>query len=202
MELEPADSTAPAKRDGWSLGIGCAGHLVAAIVAVLLAIAFLVPLVEESRWAFTTVVPERICADGQTGSCLERFPARVVAANDTKFWVVYDDARRGRSIELEDGVVPRVGSRVILEQWKSRLVSVVDGHGRRRHTGQWPQRGHDFFEAIAALVGVLLSAGAIAGMTFWARRVPDSDGGESEAGSGALDSPPRRLEAEGLMTED
>lgn len=202
MELEQVDSTAPAKRDGWSYGIGCAGHLVAGIVAVLLAIAFLVPLIEESRWAFTTVVPERICADGQTGSCLDRFPARVVAANDTKFWVVYDDARRGRSIELEDGVVLRVGSRIILEQWKSRLVSVVDGHERRWHTGQWPHRGHDFFEAVAALIGVLLSAGAIAGMAFWAARLPDADGDKDDDGSDALGSPSRQLGPEGLTAED
>jgi hypothetical protein len=192
----------PAKRNSWSFGVGCAGHLVAGIVALLLGIALLVPLIEESRWAFTTVVPGRICADGQTGSCMERFPARVVAADRSKFWVTYDDARRGRQVELEDGFAPPVGSRIVLEQWKSRLVSVVDARDRRRHTGQWPRRDHDFFEALAALVGFLAAAGAIAALTLWAARVPGSDSEESEPGPAGLAASRRQLEPEALDTED
>jgi hypothetical protein len=60
-------------------------HIGAGATLAFIALGFLVPAIEETHWAFTTVVPTRICGDGQTGSCVTRKSALVVAANGSRF---------------------------------------------------------------------------------------------------------------------
>jgi hypothetical protein len=68
------------------------------------------------------------------------------------------------------GLAPAVGSRVVLERWNGRLVSVVDAERRRRHAEEWPRRVHDLLEAGGALVVVIGAPVAICWGLLAARR--------------------------------
>jgi hypothetical protein len=136
-------------------------HIAAGVVLALTALGFLVAAIEETRWAFTTVVPARLCGDGQGGPCVTRTPALVVAANGSRFTASYDEARRARGVHVVDGPAPAVGSHVVLEEWKDRLVSVLGPSGQRRHAEEWPDLRHDLGEGLGAILGLLLSGGAL-----------------------------------------
>ena len=136
-------------------------HVAAGAWLALLVLAFSVPAIEETRWAFTEVVPDRVCADGESGSCVARTAALVVAADESRFTVSYDDARRARSVHVVDGPAPPVGTHVVLEEWKDRLVSVLPASGSRRHAQNWPNRRRDLAEGLSAIGGILLTASTL-----------------------------------------
>jgi hypothetical protein len=94
---------------------------------VVLTIACLTWAAQDTGWAFTTVVPSRICADERTGGCLSRIAARVVAADGSRFFVSYDDAHHTREVTVVEGPAPRVGAHVVLAEWKGRRVLFSGG---------------------------------------------------------------------------
>jgi hypothetical protein len=66
--------------------VAICGGLIA--VYVILAITAVV----ESRWAFTDVVPERVCTAGQRHACMIQSPAQVTALYGRAFTVSLDRA--------------------------------------------------------------------------------------------------------------
>jgi hypothetical protein len=140
---------------GGAMFLAFCGGLIA--VYVILAIT----AVRESRWAFTDVMPERVCTAGQRHNCMIRTPAQVTAQYGRAFTVSLDRAPYVDDVDTLKGPAPAVGSRVVLERWNGRLVSVVDAQRGRRHAEEWPRRVHDLLEAAAALVVVMGAPAAI-----------------------------------------
>jgi hypothetical protein len=137
-----------------------------------LAVVLLVAAVNETRWTFTHVRIERICKAGQHGDCLLRTPGLVKSVDDLGFTIAIDRPPYTRHITALSDPSPRVGARVVTEDWHGRLVSVVDPEEGRRHTDQWPSPAKDAAEALLAW-GVLLFIPTLVGVSSlgkWRKR--------------------------------
>lgn len=132
------------------VGYAIGGLMLLVAVALLIVI-----VVNESRWAFTTVSPTHMCAHGRRNNCLIRTPARVKLVDGRWFNATTDRAPYHRDATLSHGAAPAVGSVVVMEDWNGRLVSVFDPGRGRRHTKQWPNMRRDLVEAATALTALL-----------------------------------------------
>jgi hypothetical protein len=139
------------------LGFAVGGALLLGVVAFLIAgyLFLAMQAVVESRWAFTEVRAERICATGHHHDCLVRTPGLATNVIGFKFDVSLDVAPYAIYVKSLGGPPPSAGSQVVVEEWNGRLVSVVDAEHGRRHAEEWPRRWHDLSEAGAALVVVI-----------------------------------------------
>jgi hypothetical protein len=131
----------------WAIAGGLFGLVI--VAAVIMA------AVNETRWTFTRVNPEHACTVGQSGDCLTRTRGVVTSGDDYGFTVAIDRAPYRREVTSLDNPGPPVGSRVVMEDWHGRLVSVVDSARGRRHTNQWPHPVKDALEALAAWAALL-----------------------------------------------
>jgi hypothetical protein len=150
-EDKPWSETGPFEKIwivAWSI-VG--GVLLLTIVALLIGV-----VVNETRWTFTRVNPERVCKGREHGHCLIATRGRVTSVDYQGFTVSIDRAPYRRYVTSLSGQQPKIGTQVILEDWHDRLVSVVDPVRGRRTTNQWPNPRKDALEALAALGALLL----------------------------------------------
>jgi hypothetical protein len=132
------------------------GYIVGGVFALSFVAVLISIVVNETRWTFTTVTPNRVCANGQHSNCLQRMPGRVKLVDGSWFNATVDRAPYLRDATLSHGPAPAVGSAVVFEDWNRRLVSVFDPASGRRHTRQWPNPRKDIIEAAVALAFLLL----------------------------------------------
>lgn len=132
------------------------GWLIMGAVLLGFAVTFMTIAVDEARWTFVKVAPNRVCAHGQRGNCLIRESGRVKEADGSWFTVTIDRSPYIRDATLSHEPAPDVGSVVVLEDWNGRLVSVLDHTRGRLHTVQWPNPAKDLLEAGVALTAVLV----------------------------------------------
>jgi hypothetical protein len=138
-------------EQGWVVLWGVVGGvLVLALVALLVAVA-----VNETRWTFTTVHTERVCSAGHHGDCITRTRGLVKSIDEAGFTVAIDRAPYRRTVTSLIDPAPAVGTRVSMEDWHGRLVSIVTPARGRLHTNQWPSPRKDASEALAAWAALL-----------------------------------------------
>jgi len=150
------------------LGYLIGGTLTAALIAGYLALAM--QAVVESRWAFTNVSPERVCAPDERHDCMVRLPGTVSSRDGATFSVTVERRPYSCSLGTLRSAPPAPGSQVVVETWNSRLVSIVDPQRGRRRAEEWPRKWHDLSEAAAALVVVLGVPGLVALVWVMGRR--------------------------------
>ena len=130
----------------WRIVWGFVGGVFClAFLAVILAAA-----INETRWTFTRVDTERVCRPGERGDCLLRTPGTVSSIDADGFIVAIDRPPYRRDVTSLAGPAPPVGTRVVTEDWRGRLVSILAPARGRRHTNQWPNPSNDALEAVAA----------------------------------------------------
>jgi hypothetical protein len=164
-EGKPWAEQSPLAKAGTVVGFVIVGSIWLFFALVLLAL-YLVLVVQgvvESRWAFTNVNPERVCAPSQRHDCLIRMPGRVSSEDGLTFTVGVDRRPYSYSLDTVPGTPPSAGSRVVVETWNGRLVSIVEPQRGRRRAEEWPRKWHDLSEGVAALVVVF----GVPGIIIW-----------------------------------
>jgi hypothetical protein len=143
------------EKDWMEKTVAVVGTVVGGVFALVIAALLIAAAVNETRWTFTRVHTERVCKTGHGGDCLTRTPGLVKSVDGADFTVAIDRAPYRRTVYSFGDPVPSVGTRVVMEDWHGRLVSIVDPVRGRRHTNQWPSPRKDALEALGAWAALL-----------------------------------------------
>src|SRR5438132_5956570 len=119
--------------------------------------------VHQVLWMTSGVDLTKPCSAARAKDCVAREPGRVVSTEeggDDNITVAYRDETRTATVYLSGAHLPSVGTRVVLERWNGKIVSVLERGAERRHqTYDWPSIS---FDSVFVTVLSLLLAGVAA----------------------------------------
>jgi hypothetical protein len=120
------------------------GEFVLGFVLAAAGIGATIPQLSPMLRAFDKPNPAALCNPGQTRDCVTLTHGVIQPASDAEsdISVSYNDGLSSTDLTIQGDSAPQVGTRVNVERWNNRIVSITERTTEHRYrTNQWPRGG-------------------------------------------------------------